>query len=420
MFCPFCGVNLPSVLVYCGSCCRNVSFLRSLQDEGPEATSVDELIQNYFMEGHSYEIIVDLLKTKHNISVSLRSLERRLKDAGLTRRINYTPIATVRAAISEELKGSGQLLGYRAMWQILKQKHSFVVRRDDVMRLMAELDPCGTENRSRRKFVRRAYHSMGPNETWHIDGYDKLKPFGIAISGCIDGFSRKIMWLNCGKTNNNPSVIAQYYINCVVEHGVFPKRLRTDCGTENGIMAALHCTLRSEHTDEFAGAKSHMYGTSTSNQRIESWWSYFRKQRSQFWMDLFSDLRERHLFNGSPAHTKLVQYCFLGVLQKELDEYKLYWNTHTIRPVHQSRCPSGKPEAMYHIPQRFDGTNCGFPASAETLTDITSIMPVPATPGGDEHETLFGELQQQSGLRAPLQWESAVENYITLKNMAGL
>ncbi|MEQ2236130.1 hypothetical protein ILYODFUR_009307 [Ilyodon furcidens] len=83
-------------------------------------------------------------------------------------------------------------------------------------------------------------------------------------------------------------------------------RLRTDCGTENGLMAALPCCLRSLHTDEFAGAKSHMYGTSTSNQRIESWWSYFRKQRSQFCMDLFNDLRERHLFNGSRQHISLV------------------------------------------------------------------------------------------------------------------
>ncbi|KAE8277943.1 hypothetical protein D5F01_LYC23869 [Larimichthys crocea] len=213
------------------------------------------------------------------------------------------------------------------------------------------------------------------------------------------------MWLNCGKTNNDPSVIVQNYINCVAEYG---------------LMAALHCTLRSEHTDEFAGAKSHMYGTSTSNQRIESWWSYFQKQRSQFWMDLFSDLRERHLFNGSPAHTKWLQYCFLGILQKELDEYKQYCNTHNIRPVQQSRCPSGKPEAMYHVPHRFDGSNCGFPASAQTLNYITNIMPVPAVAGRDEHENLFEELQRQSGLRAPLQWESAVDNYITLENIAGL
>lgn len=222
---------------------------------------------------------MDLLATKHNISLSLSTLKRRLKDAALTRRTNYTPIATVRAAISEELKGSGQLLGYRAMWQTLKQKDSLIVRRDDVMRLMGELDPSGIENRSRRRFVRRTYHSMGPNEVWHVDGYDKLKPFGIAISGCIDGFSRKIMWLKCGKSNNDPWIIAQNYMQCVAGFGVFPMRLRTDCGTENGLMAALHCSLRSEHADEFAGAKSHMYGTSTSNQRIESWWSYFRKQR---------------------------------------------------------------------------------------------------------------------------------------------
>jgi len=74
--------------------------------------------------------------------------------------------------------------------------------------------------------------------------------------------------------------------------------------------------------------------------------------RSQFWMDLFGDLREQHLFNGSCQHISLVRYCFMDVLQKELDEYKQLWNTHTIRPVRQSHCPSGKPEAMYHVPHR--------------------------------------------------------------------
>lgn len=52
----------------------------------------------------------------------------------------------------------------------------------------------------------------------------------------------------------------------------------TDCGTENGTMVAIHCTLRSSHTDDFAGAASYLYGFSTANQRTESWWSYFYKQ----------------------------------------------------------------------------------------------------------------------------------------------
>lgn len=29
---------------------------------------------------------------------------------------------------------------------------------------------------------------QGPNYVWHLDGYDKLKPYGFAIHACIDGF----------------------------------------------------------------------------------------------------------------------------------------------------------------------------------------------------------------------------------------
>lgn len=70
---------------------------------------------------------------------------------------------------------------------------------------------------------------------------------------------------------------------------------------------------------------------------------------------------------------------------------------------------------------RFNGRNCGFPATTQTLNHLDSIMPLPATPGGvGQEQTRFEELRRQCGLTAPLQWESAVENYIILKNMAGL
>ncbi|KAF6732307.1 hypothetical protein FQA47_005362 [Oryzias melastigma] len=243
MYCPFCASTLVSQPKFCCSCGKNISFLynadtpqQARPSEGPDTTMVDELIAKYFTEGHSYEVIVDFLATKHSVSLSLSSLKRRLEEAGLTRKKNYTPLATVQAAITDELKGSGQLFGYRAMWQTLKQKYSFVVKRDDVMRLMAEMDPIRVENRSKRRFFRRVYRSMGPNEVWHVDGYDKLKPFGIAISGCIDGYSRRIMWLKCGKSNNDPTIIAQMYMQCAAELGVIPMRLRTDCGTENGLI----------------------------------------------------------------------------------------------------------------------------------------------------------------------------------------
>eukprot|EP00731_Ephydatia_muelleri_P025383 Em0017g466a len=57
----------------------------------------------------------------------------------------------------------------------------------------------------------------GPNWCWHIDGYDKLKPFGFPIHACIDGFSRKIIWLELTATNNDPNVVVKFYLDAVVK-----------------------------------------------------------------------------------------------------------------------------------------------------------------------------------------------------------
>ena len=32
------------------------------------------------------------------------------------------------------------------------------------------------------------WHVQGPNYVWHTDGLDKLKPYGFAVHGCIDGY----------------------------------------------------------------------------------------------------------------------------------------------------------------------------------------------------------------------------------------
>ena len=85
-------------------------------------------------------------KKKHNIVLSLSTIKRRLKEAGLTRRTDYPPIATVQATVAHELSGSGQLLGYRAMWQTLQQKHHVTVKRDDVRKTLSRLYPSGIQH----------------------------------------------------------------------------------------------------------------------------------------------------------------------------------------------------------------------------------------------------------------------------------
>ncbi|XP_023192286.1 uncharacterized protein LOC111612172 [Xiphophorus maculatus] len=377
-------------------------------------------IRESFDSGHTYEVILDMLRTNHKVSVSMRSLKTYLKEAGLHRRGNYSPLREVRRAITAELRGPGQLFGYRTMWQVLKQKHNLCVKRDVVMRLLRQLNPQGIALRTRRRFTRRTYHSMGPNYIWHVDGYDKLKPFGLAISGCIDGFSRRMMWLVCGATNNNPSVIAQHYINCVKSLGVIPMRLRTDLGTENGTVAAIQCTLRHAHTDYYAGSSSHSYGSSTGNQRIESWWSFFRRGRSQFWMDLFGDLRDSGNFNGSVEHQCLLRFCFTRVLQKDLDECKNLWNNHRIRPSRLASCPGGIPNELYLLPHRYGSRDCGFPVEDSDLDVFPEASQVTELCGDKDIEEYLQQVMQQHGQQQSQNWESAMELYLFLKHIARL
>ena len=99
-----------------------------------------------------------------------------------------------------------------------------------------------------------------------IDGYDKFKPFGFPIHGCIDGWSRKIMWLQVAE------VPAKNFLECVTKYGGCPVKVRNTCGTENGVLAAIQCDIRGT-------ADAHVFGSSSSNQRIEGWWSFYRRNR---------------------------------------------------------------------------------------------------------------------------------------------
>ena len=184
-----------------------------------ERTERDQLIEQYFHLGYSQKEIICCLLLLHHQTISVRQLKRILASKGLRRRSNFSNLGTVLSAIEQELKGSGSEVGYRAIWQRLVVEHGLVVAKETVRHALRVFDPDGVERRLRHRLQRRQYSGRGPNFLWHIDGYDKLKPFGFCIHGCIDGYSRRIMWLEVGTTNNDPAVVARYYVNCIREVG---------------------------------------------------------------------------------------------------------------------------------------------------------------------------------------------------------
>ena len=314
--------------------------------------SRDSLVEQYFNLGFGYKEILAFPCIVHGIQLSLRHLKRILARKGLRRRGDQSDPVEVISAVEKELMHSGSSLGYRQMHQRITLDHGKVVDRETIRRILQVLDPEGVSQRARHKLRRRKCIPKGPNYIWHIDGYDKLKPFGFCIHGAIDGYSRRIMWLEVGPSKNNPRVIANYYHDCAKQVGGVPHILRGDAGTENGHVAAMQRFLRRNDSDEFAGRKSFLYGRSVANQRIEGWWAFLRRSETDWWINYFKDLRDQGLYNDDdPVQVKCLRFCFLPVLQHELERVAKHWNLHKIRPSCNELSPHGRPDTIYLLPE---------------------------------------------------------------------
>ena len=185
-----------------------------------------------------------------------------------------------------------------------------------------------------------------------MDGYDKLKPFGFPIHGAIDGYSRRIIWLEVGASNNNPFVISSYYLNALVQNKVAPSVLRCDLGKENVHLEYLQPFFARDVDGPFAGENSFLYGKSTSNQRIESWWGILRRQGGEFWLSLFKDMRDSGaLHTHNSQHIMALRFAFLNLIRDDLNKISIEWNRHRTEAEANAEGPRGKPDILYFLPE---------------------------------------------------------------------
>lgn len=266
----------------------------------------ERLIDEYFKRGYTYKEIQAVLCYNHDINISLVQLKRIIKNLGLHRRGHHSNLQQVVDYISSEVEQSGQQHGYRFMCRKLR-KAGYTVTERMVMYALQLIDPEGVNLRKRRRLIRRRYYSKGPNEVWHVDSYDKMKPYGICINACIDGYSRKIIWANLDISTNDPCAIANNYIESVDELKASPQKIRVDAGTENVHMKTLHEFL----TDDNAV----LVGESTANTRIESWWAQYRRQNSEYFISMFHGLKEDGHFTGDKVDKELIRFCFSNLIQ---------------------------------------------------------------------------------------------------------
>ena len=142
-------------------------------------------------------------------------------------------------------------------------------------------------------------------------------------------------------------------------------------------MAATQSYFRASGNDDQAGLNSHRYGSSPSNQRIERWWSFYRHDRSTWWINFFKDLVERNVLNtASEISMRCLWFCFKDVLQTDLDSVKNLWNTHYIRKSRHDTIP-GRPDELYYLPENNGFQDFKFAVTAQQLHDMGVYCEMP-------------------------------------------
>lgn len=284
--------------------------------------TLEELIRYYHgvKPKLKYKDICTIINEHHEIDLTMRTLKEKLRKYCLTRVRNVSD-NELRNMVSTELETSACSYGYRQMTEHLCIKFGINISKEAVRRVLKSLDPNGVSERRRHVIRRRVYDTDGPGHIYYIDGNDKLKRFGFAIHGCVDGFSRRILWLHVSTSNNDPVIYANYFLSAVATYHLCPKILRMDKGTENIYCEDLQ-TFLTGRDDSF------IYAASTRNQRIESFWARLKRYKLSWWIDFFSTMVKDKIFcPHNEVHQEVLYFCFMPVLQGELNMFTKAWNS---------------------------------------------------------------------------------------------
>ena len=332
-------------------------------------------LDKYVLQNFRKSEILDFVKRDYlEYPWSTATLSRRLRHFDI-KYIDYeTPLEAVTEVVSKELDGPGRCLGYRALNQKLRTVHNIKVPRHLVYNVLTEMNPDGLEARAVEKKIKRKkipFTSEGSLWLASLDGHDNY--VDLHFYGCLDTFSRKIMFLFVSHSNSNPLIVGGKYLEYLTKHQIMPRFLRLDKGTETGKMSAVHAFLIDKAGIMDDPVDSIIYGPSTSN-KIERWWRDLHERFEQYFKEHLAYLLQRRYYDPhNVLDRQLMAYIFIPVIQRECNIFVSNWNTHRIREQKNLKLLTGIPNHMFSFPEKYGGTQSGIPVSREQLREVAEV-----------------------------------------------
>ena len=203
------------------------------------------------------------------------------------------------------------------IWAPLKQ----------IKRLLKRADPERSKERAKDAAATKyEYNVKGPRSLYHCDAHEKLaKIWGIWIHLCIEGYSRKIIYLKVS-TDKLASTVGEIFVEACNDLG-WASRVRWDKGSENAEAIEEQIKMKGP------GRGSALTGVSTKNCRAEYIWPYVKKHIVTYFRALFIGMETtKHILDpDDPVDLFCLHAVFFDMVQDACDCFRRIWNGHRIR-----------------------------------------------------------------------------------------
>ncbi len=266
-------------------------------------------------------------KIAQMFGVSRWTIARRVKEYGLENLQGFSDVSddVLDNIVKDFVARHGRTVGQVYIAGFLKAS-GFRIQRQRVRECLVRLDP---ENRVLRwgcAIARRVYSVPWPNSLWHLDGHHSLIRWGLVIHGCIDGFSRRVVFLKCSPNNYARTVLNLFMESIANDGGLWPSRIRVDRGVENVLVCEAMVNRHGE------GRGSFVAGPSTRNQRIERLWREVFRCVCYFYYYLFYALEQSGMLDLDNAlHMFILHLVFVPRINFSLEEFMTTFNDHKVR-----------------------------------------------------------------------------------------
>jgi hypothetical protein len=260
---------------------RNWKITRQMPTEVKE--EIKNRIQVLFFEVGLED--KDLLSALQNegYNIGKYTLVRLRFELGLRRRIRGVEQQQhanelIQRLVTQELQ-KGVIDGYgRGYLYTHFRQQGHIIGRDRLFQAYRTINPEAVERRRRDLQRHRGeYIVPGPNFIWSVDGYMKLKPYGVEVYACIDAYSRYVVWVYVGISACTAVSCLRQFLETLETIEQQPRFVRSDRGVETVMLADAHYQLQTFAEPELQFQDCYLYGTSTANQRIEAWWQQLSK-----------------------------------------------------------------------------------------------------------------------------------------------